>query len=152
MLRGRTQVELYESEGFSHEDAVTVIELLSKHPKKFIDVMMVDELGLMPPSTPAPRHVVPLAVSTLLGTAVGGLLSAESALRMSTPGHPLGGSSAGLFAVLVSVAAILGGACEVLVRFKGASARRVATSGCFFVVCLGVAAAAAFCLAHWLAG
>ena len=84
MLRGRTQVELYESEGFSHEDAVTVIELLSKHPKKFIDVMMVDELGLMPPSTPAPRHVVPLAVSTLLGTAVGGLLSAESALRMST--------------------------------------------------------------------
>ena len=61
-------------------------------------------------------------------------------------------ASAGLFAVLVSVAAILGGACEVLVRFKGASARRVATSGCFFVVCLGVAAAAAFCLARWLAG
>ncbi|KAF0685121.1 Aste57867_22946 [Aphanomyces stellatus] len=41
-------VELYESKGVDHEDATQVVEILSKYKEAFIDIMMVEELKLMP--------------------------------------------------------------------------------------------------------
>ncbi len=41
-------IELYEKKGISHEDARLVVETLSKYKEAFIDIMMVEELNLMP--------------------------------------------------------------------------------------------------------
>lgn len=40
-------IELYMSKGVSQEDAHTMVEILSRHPKAWLDVMMVEELGIV---------------------------------------------------------------------------------------------------------
>eukprot|EP00295_Goniomonas_pacifica_P018639 CAMPEP_0175858806 /NCGR_PEP_ID=MMETSP0107_2-20121207/29875_1 /TAXON_ID=195067 ORGANISM="Goniomonas pacifica, Strain CCMP1869" /NCGR_SAMPLE_ID=MMETSP0107_2 /ASSEMBLY_ACC=CAM_ASM_000203 /LENGTH=277 /DNA_ID=CAMNT_0017175297 /DNA_START=9 /DNA_END=842 /DNA_ORIENTATION=+ len=42
-------VDLYESRGMSREDAETVMPILAKNQEFFIDLMLVEELGLQPP-------------------------------------------------------------------------------------------------------
>jgi len=42
-------IDIYQKRGMSNEDAVQVVELLSKHKEIFVDVMMVEELGIIPP-------------------------------------------------------------------------------------------------------
>ena len=44
-------VEIFEHRGLSHDDAVTVINIMSKYKDFFIDIMMVEELGLRVPDT-----------------------------------------------------------------------------------------------------
>jgi len=41
-------VELYSSKGLSVQDAQQVVQLLSKNQKLFVDIMMVEELGILP--------------------------------------------------------------------------------------------------------
>lgn len=41
-------IELYEKKGISSEDARLVIHTLAKYKEAFIDIMMVEELNLMP--------------------------------------------------------------------------------------------------------
>lgn len=45
----REMVEIYMQRGMKEEDATTIIETMSKYEDIFVDVMMVEELGLMPP-------------------------------------------------------------------------------------------------------
>jgi VIT1/CCC1 family predicted Fe2+/Mn2+ transporter len=45
----KEMVEIYEERGMTTEDATTVMNIFAKHPKLFVDLMLVDELGLMPP-------------------------------------------------------------------------------------------------------
>lgn len=40
-------VEIYEQKGFPHEDAVGLVRIISKDPKRFVDIMMVEELGIL---------------------------------------------------------------------------------------------------------
>ncbi len=40
-------VELYQDKGLSHEDAVQVVDIFSKDKKFWVDVMMVEELGIL---------------------------------------------------------------------------------------------------------
>ena len=40
-------VELYEAKGMETEDAVTLVEILAKHPEVMVDTMMVVELGIL---------------------------------------------------------------------------------------------------------
>lgn len=48
-------VEIYMGKGLTEEDARTVIGILSKHKEMFVDLMMVDELGLsLPDENDAP--------------------------------------------------------------------------------------------------
>ena len=42
-------VELYKEQGFPEDDARTIMTIMAKHHEFFIDHMMVQELGLMPP-------------------------------------------------------------------------------------------------------
>jgi len=42
-------VELYQNKGLPESDARAAISILSKHKDFFVDVMMVEELGLLPP-------------------------------------------------------------------------------------------------------
>ncbi|CAK4513107.1 unnamed protein product [Aphanomyces euteiches] len=41
-------IQLYESKGISTDDATLVVNTLSKYKEAFVDIMMVEELGLMP--------------------------------------------------------------------------------------------------------
>lgn len=41
-------IELYEKKGISREDASNVVEIFSKNKKVWVDIMMVEELGLLP--------------------------------------------------------------------------------------------------------
>lgn len=45
----KEMIDLYKEKGFSEEDANTVINTMSKYPEFFVDHMMVQELGLLPP-------------------------------------------------------------------------------------------------------
>lgn len=41
-------VELYKAKGYSPEDAATLIDIHSKDRDRWVDEMMVNELGLFP--------------------------------------------------------------------------------------------------------
>jgi len=43
----REMVELYKEKGVSGPDAIAVVDILSKHEKAWVDIMMVEELGLV---------------------------------------------------------------------------------------------------------
>ena len=47
----KEMVELYELRGFSRRDAVHVVSTMARHREFFLDHMMVEELGIMPPDT-----------------------------------------------------------------------------------------------------
>ncbi|KAH9599513.1 Ccc1 family [Trypanosoma melophagium] len=40
-------VQIYEAKGLSHEDATTMVNIISRDPKRFVDFMMTEELGLL---------------------------------------------------------------------------------------------------------
>jgi VIT1/CCC1 family predicted Fe2+/Mn2+ transporter len=44
----KEMVDLYVSKGVSREDATLVMETLMKYPEVYLDLMMVDELGILP--------------------------------------------------------------------------------------------------------
>ncbi len=41
-------VEIYENKGMSAEDATKFIDIVSQYKDMFVDLMLVEELGLMP--------------------------------------------------------------------------------------------------------
>lgn len=41
-------VELYVSKGLSQQDAETVVDILAKDKRTFVDFMMIEELGILP--------------------------------------------------------------------------------------------------------
>lgn len=43
----KEMVEIYEKRGYSSEDARTLVSIISKDTKLFVDVMMVEELGIL---------------------------------------------------------------------------------------------------------
>ena len=133
---------------------MAVIDLVSKHEKKFIDLMMVDELQLMPPTTDQPQAVAPFAAVGFAGTAMGAFLFATctTAVQANFCREEVPSSASAsveddyaptalLLAAGLLCAAALVGACEALMRFKGATCDRLLASAFFFVLCLGTAAA-----------
>ena len=80
-------VELYVSRGMREEDAVSVINTIAQYHQLFVDVMMVEELGLVEPreGDSAPRTAGMRALGFALGclpTCVA-LIAASSAERIS---------------------------------------------------------------------
>lgn len=43
-------LKIYENRGFSTEDATELIDIFSKYSNNFIDNMMIEELGIIPPN------------------------------------------------------------------------------------------------------
>ncbi|MBN1330218.1 MAG: VIT1/CCC1 transporter family protein [Candidatus Heimdallarchaeota archaeon] len=61
-------IEIYESKGVSKEDAIKVVEILSKYEKAWIDVMMAEELGIIQSDdSPIKNGLVTFASFLLLG-------------------------------------------------------------------------------------
>ena len=66
----REMVELYMKRGMTEKDAEDVINIMSKYQNFFLDVMMVEELGLMPPDeddSPARNGLVTFASFVFFG-------------------------------------------------------------------------------------
>jgi VIT1/CCC1 family predicted Fe2+/Mn2+ transporter len=40
-------IEIYQEKGFPEEDAKAIVGIISKDPKRFVDIMMVEELGIL---------------------------------------------------------------------------------------------------------
>jgi len=58
----REMVELYQERGLSREDAESVIAIVSQHKDFFVDVMMKEELNLIPPDKSKPPHMLGLVI------------------------------------------------------------------------------------------
>ena len=73
-------IELYVSKGFSEHEASTVIHTMAKHPEFFVNHMMVEELGIMPPNA----TVIPWrgGLARALGFLVVGFLITAPALAL----------------------------------------------------------------------
>merc|ERR1712224_744686 len=63
-------VELYRSRGLKRADAETVIETMAKYESFFVDVMMVEELGLLPPSETSVGSLTAVAFLSSLAGAI----------------------------------------------------------------------------------
>eukprot|EP00052_Salpingoeca_macrocollata_P016698 m.134704 g.134704 ORF g.134704 m.134704 type:complete len:84 (+) comp20144_c0_seq1:700-951(+) len=50
-------VELYKEKGFREEEARSIITMMAQHKDFFIDHMMVQELGILPPDDDEPSPV-----------------------------------------------------------------------------------------------
>jgi hypothetical protein len=61
-LEGEKQemIDLYTKRGLPPQDAVDMVNLMSKHKQFFVDMMMIEELSIMPPDpteSPAKKGV-----------------------------------------------------------------------------------------------
>lgn len=63
-------IELYEKKGIAREDARNAVEIISKNKKAWVDIMMVEELGLMP----SEENPVKNAIVTFIAFALFGLV------------------------------------------------------------------------------
>lgn len=59
----REMVELYEAKGIPHDQAQTVVDILSQHKNAWVDVMMVEELGIIEAEESPLRNAVVTFVS-----------------------------------------------------------------------------------------
>ena len=63
-------VQVYKKKGMSDEHARAVVDILSQYRETFLDAMMVEELGLMPPDpdeSPAKEGGVTFASFLIFG-------------------------------------------------------------------------------------
>jgi len=63
-------VDLYEAKGFNKEDATELVDILSRNKTYFIENMMVEELGLLPPDpedSPAKHGLVTFLAFCVMG-------------------------------------------------------------------------------------
>jgi len=63
-------IDIYRDKGLSVEDATELVTVLAKNKNNFIDTMMVEELGMMPPSpdeSPAKGGLVTFAAFVIFG-------------------------------------------------------------------------------------
>lgn len=59
-------IELYEKKGITREDARSAVEIISKNKKAWVDIMMVEELGLMPQEDDPVKNAIVTFVSFAL--------------------------------------------------------------------------------------
>jgi vacuolar iron transporter family protein len=135
-------VELYQAKGVSRPDAESVVAVLSKHPKAWVDIMMVEELGIVT-SDDSP---LANAVATFLSFAVFGFVPLLT--------HVLATFIPALRATSFLIAALLTGVTlfalgSIKVRITG---RNWFLSGLETLVIGGVAAAAAYGIGVLLGG
>ena len=129
-------IELYERRGLTKEDATTIVTTMAKYKEQFIDMMVVEELGLLPAdsgTSPAMNGAVTFGAFVVLGAIP---LVAQLCMTQTNA------SAAARFAVTCVVTLL------ALAALGAAKARctgeNVARSAAFMVLNGGLSAAAAF--------
>lgn len=133
----REMIELYMARGMSEEDATSVITTLAKYKNFFLDLMMVEELGLMPPDesdSPAKNGLVTFCSFALFGF-VPVIPYVFGRALGSASSNAMFGSSCGLTALTM---ALLGAAKAKFTNQK------ISTSAFYMLVNGSIAAASAY--------
>ena len=135
-------VDLYTEKGLSRDDARTIVEIISKDKRVWIDIMMVEELGIIESDESPLKN----AFATFLAFGAFGFvpLLAYILSRLAARLQP---HTFVIACVLTSLTLFALGAMKV--RITG---RRWLTSGLEMLVVGGIAAAAAYGIGHVLAG
>jgi len=63
-------LELYVNQGYSREDATSLVDIQSKDPKRWVDTMMVNELGLLPDEKKPQMSALATLVSFIIAGSV----------------------------------------------------------------------------------
>ncbi|HPF98995.1 MAG TPA: VIT1/CCC1 transporter family protein [Kiritimatiellia bacterium] len=58
--------QLYKTQGYSAEEAERLVEIQSRDPKRFVDVMMVHELGMLPDDRPPLSSAIATFISFIV--------------------------------------------------------------------------------------
>ena len=119
---------IYKARGFSDAEADLLTARVSADPKRWVDMMMRDELGLDPVAIPTPlRHGAAIGLSYLLGSflpAIPFLAGGESTNGMIVAALGIGGAELAVVGVLQAQFAGLNrayGALEILAIGFGAA-------------------------------
>ncbi|MBZ2174751.1 VIT1/CCC1 transporter family protein [Schnuerera sp. xch1] len=135
-------VEIYMAKGMSEEDAKQMMDILSKNKKAWIDVMMVEELGIVEEEESPIRN----ALVTFFSFLVFGFIPLI-AYVLSSFIPDIGDSTFVLAIVLTGVTLFILGALKVKV-----TERNWFTSGLEMLVVGGIAAVAAYLIGKVLSG
>jgi VIT1/CCC1 family predicted Fe2+/Mn2+ transporter len=130
--------QVFESYGLSAAESASVVEALRRRPKDWVDFMMRFELGL---EKPEPGRALKSALTIALSYVIGGLIPLSAYLLLPDAHRALKISIAVTLVSLASFGAVKG-------RFTGVPMLRGAAQT---AVIGGLAAAAAFGIARWIA-
>ncbi len=130
--------EIFESYGLTREEGALVVEALRRRPQIWVEFMMRFELGL---EKPEPGRALRSAFTIALSYVVGGLIPLSAYLIFADAHRALSVSIVATLICLSVFGAVKG-------RFTGVSMVR---SGLQTVLIGGLAAAAAFGIARWIA-
>ncbi len=134
--------ELYEAKGISADDARQMVETVSRHPKAWVDIMMVEELGILADEESPFKN----ALTTFLSFAVFGFMPLlTSVLAQFVPF--LSRNSFAVSAALVAVTLFALGAAKTKI-----TGRPWLGSGLETLVVGGITAAAAWGVGKLLGG
>jgi VIT1/CCC1 family predicted Fe2+/Mn2+ transporter len=107
-------VELYIAKGLSRTDSETIIHTLAKYEDAFLDHMMVEELGLMPPDMDDPHAAIKAGLVTMLSFIVFGAVPLAPYLIALIPGVHISANAQLYSAVVFTVLTLF-----LLGAFKG---------------------------------
>lgn len=130
--------EIFETYGLTREEGASVVEALRRRPQSWVDFMMRFELGL---EKPEPGRALRSALTIALSYVVGGLIPLSAYLILADVHRAL------IVSIIVTLIC-LGVFGSVKGRFTGVSMLR---SGSQTMLIGGLAAAAAFGIARWIA-
>lgn len=135
----REVLEVFETYGLTHAEAIPIVESLRQRPKQWVDFMMRFELGLEPPE---PGRAVRSAGTIAGSYIVGGLIPLAPYILIASP------DSALLVSVIATIVAL-----GVFGAIKGHyTAMPLGASAARTVIIGGLAAAAAFGIARLVSG
>jgi DNA damage-binding protein 1 len=137
----REMIEIYMSKGFSEEDAENIVRTMAKNKDFFVDHMMVQELGIMPPDPD--EAVWKEGLVTFLSFIVFGCVPLLSFLILSATSSSFG-VQFGISCALTALTLIVLG----LLKSKMSGINYI--SGTIGVLVTGVLAAAAAYFVGWL--
>ena len=130
--------EIFETYGLTREEGASVVEALRRRPQSWVDFMMRFELGL---EKPEPGRALRSALTIALSYVVGGLIPLSAYLILAD-------AHRALIVSIIMTLICLGVFGAVKGRFTGVSMLR---SGLQTMLIGGLAAAAAFGIARWIA-
>jgi len=137
----REMVELYTAKGIPEEDARTVTEILARHKEAWVEVMLVEELGIIPSDESPWKH----GVVTFLSFGLFGLVPLVAYVLAALTPLPL--ASFAMASLLTAGTLFAVGAVKT--RITG---RNWFQSGLEMLLVGGVAATAAFVVGRLLSG
>ncbi len=137
----REMVELYVAKGMSEEDARTIVEIFARHKKAWVDVMMIEELGIMGSDESPIRN----ALVTFFSFGAFGFVPLVAFVVAHVT--PLGANAFLLATLLTALTLFVLGAVKV--RITG---RNWVRSGLEMLLVGGIAAVAAYAIGDLLGG